>query len=73
MTYYVRDINGILLMKLENRHALDVINGTKGHFRNYRSTTDLNSKTAYVLDEDTAFRMPFGSLYLWEGTLLIPE
>lgn len=73
MSYIVRNSDGILLMKLENRHALYIINGTKGHFRNYRSATDLNSKTAYVLDEDSAFRMPFGSLYLWEGTLLIPE
>lgn len=73
MSYIVRNSDGILLMTLENQYALKVINDTAGHFRDYRTSTNPNAKTVYELDEDTTYNTPFGSLYLWEGTLLIPE
>ena len=73
MTYTVRDDRGVMLMELENQLALKVINTTIGHFRSYRTRDNPNVKTVYQIDDDTVFRAPFGRLFFWKNTLLIPD
>lgn len=71
--YTVRGKEGVPILCLENQAALKIINSTQGHFRNYQVSGNPQTKTVYELDEDATFTIPYGKLFLWNGTILIPD
>jgi hypothetical protein len=74
MSYIVRDKDGVMKAKLDNRVALEVINTFKGYFRDAKFKGNKKPKKIFVLEGDFVL----GSntpvrLYFWAGDKLIPE
>ena len=70
--YAVRDQHGTLIMTIENSDALRMMNNIKGHFRQ-RTDKRKITKTVYEISEDITNTIGNTKIYLWAGTVIIPE
>jgi hypothetical protein len=61
----------IAVAKISNLVAREIINGVKGHFRMYE--TKGRKVTAYELDEGQSLGREGFMLFLYKGTVLVPE
>ncbi len=74
MAYILRDVNGIMRAKLDNRLALEVIDNSKGFFREakYKDRSKpvnvFEFKEDFVVGSNTPMRV-----YFWRGDKLVPE
>lgn len=61
----------IAVAEISNLVAQQIIKGVKGHFRMYE--TKGRKVTAFELDEDQSFGSEGFMLFLYKGTVLVPE
>ena len=74
MAYLLRDKNGILRAKLDNRLALEVINNSKGFFKEVKYNGRSGPVRVFELEEDfkVGVNMPM-EVFFWKGERLIPS
>ncbi len=74
MAYTLRDVNGIMRAKLDNKPALEVINNSKGFFREAKYKDRPSPVKVFEFNEDflVGSNTPM-RVYFWKGEKLVPE
>jgi hypothetical protein len=72
MSYLIRDKNGILLLKIDDLAANQIIVDCAGHFRSWK-TENREVSNVFEISEASCLTLLGIKIFLWEGTLLIPD